>query len=227
MKTAHDDDHEKEAGEGGGERQPGASSSQQASTQDARQSPVAASAGGGGGKSAVQTKNTQPQPQPFLRPFEQALQALERLTAAVGKPHDGVSAAISSSSSTTAATKIISLASSSGPSRTAGGDVTWNEQKNGKQGHLPRRSTAANAEGSGGGRRAGGGGASPSSPSGGERCRVGFDMIRLLTGPDSNDTWGRRVGVGSGEDVEVTTLGGGHSMVCAILGVNTAQKGPG
>lgn len=49
-------------------------------------------------------------------------------------------------------------------------------------------------------------------------------MIRLLTGPDGNDAWGRPIGVGPGEDVEATVLGGGRSMVCSIDSAKLLRK---
>lgn len=139
----------------------------------------------------------------------------------VGKPHDGVSAAVCSSSSTTMAAMIPSLASSSASPGSVSKGGTGNAETDRKHGDLQRPSAAENAEVIGRGRRAGVGGAFSSSSSGGERCRVGFDMIRLLMGPDGNDALGRSVGVGPGEDVEAVVLGGGRSKVCTIVSILT------
>ncbi|CAM9925137.1 unnamed protein product, partial [Ectocarpus sp. 13 AM-2016] len=54
---------------------------------------------------------------------------------------------------------------------------------------------------------------SSSLPGGAAKCRVGFGMIRSLTGPDGNDAGGRPVGVKPGEDMETTVLGSGGSKV--------------
>ena len=39
------------------------------------------------------------------------------------------------------------------------------------------------------------------------KCRVSFDMIRLLAGPDGIDAMGRPVGVNLGQDMEAAFLG--------------------
>lgn len=44
------------------------------------------------------------------------------------------------------------------------------------------------------------------------KCRVSFDMVRLLAGPDGMDAMGRPVGVLPGEDIEAAVLGGGEQV---------------
>lgn len=51
-----------------------------------------------------------------------------------------------------------------------------------------------------------------SSVEGSKRCRVGFDIIRLLVGPDGSDAMGRPVGVAPGGNVEDTVLSGCHQV---------------
>lgn len=164
-------------------------------------------AGEVGGESARKPEKSQPQPRSSPRPFQQALQALNRLTAAAGKPHDGVSTAVSSFSSLS--------------SVTTGCGRIGSEVAQARAAHVPRRPSTPSTDGSSSGRRgsvtAGGGGGGGSSSSAGERCRVGFDIIRLLTGPDGNDAGGRPVGVRPGEDVKAAVLNGGRSQVDDIL----------
>ena len=162
------------------------------------------------GEGAKRIQKCQPQPRSSLRPFQQALQALNRLTAAAGKPHDGVSMAVSSFSAPSSVT--------TGCGRIDG------EVGQTKPARVPRCPRAPSADGGRSGRRGGverggggggggGGGKTESSSSAGERCRVGFDMIRLMTGPDGNDAGGRPVGVRPGEDVKAAVLSSGRSQV--------------
>lgn len=44
------------------------------------------------------------------------------------------------------------------------------------------------------------------------KCRVSFDIVRLLTGPEGMDAMGRPVGVLPGEDIEAAVLGGGEQV---------------
>lgn len=182
-----DDDHEEEKEEEN-ER---ASSKRQPAPAILRPQLAAA---GAGDKRVKYPKQNQASPRSSPRPFQQALQALNRLTAAAGKPHDGVATAVSSFSS-----------------RSPG--ITCCERVGRELGHTNR------AHGSSRGRRGslggGEGGGARSSFSAGERFRVGFDIIRLLTGPDGNDGSGRPTGVRPGEDVKAAVLSGGRSQVCA------------
>ncbi|CAM9852836.1 unnamed protein product [Scytosiphon promiscuus] len=177
----------------------------QASTANPRR-PSTTQAGGGQGKSQSQFEATRSiQLSSPRRPFVNALQALERLTSAAVEPHEGVSSAVSSSVSITAdknAIQALQSASSSSSARFMGSKAVEGEERMGEQ----RRPQAA---GGNGGRL----GETASMSSGGYRCRVGFDMVSLLTGPDGEDAGGTPVGVRPGEDVESAVLGGCGSQV--------------
>lgn len=161
--------------------------SQERSSANPRREPSGATAGRRGveSKAQRQSPNDQSQSGSPPRPFQQALRALERLTAAAGKPHNGVLAAISSSSGVPGQSTC-----RTGAAGTEGGDIVgrWEE---------------------------GGEASAAAISSGVERCRVGFDMIRLLTGTDGRDARGRPVGMSPGEDVEAAVLSGSRSQVCA------------
>ncbi|CAM9653733.1 unnamed protein product [Ectocarpus fasciculatus] len=207
-------------------------------------SPSAASAssasrGGAGGGGAGYRSKVSRVHRPLLsppsprRPFERALLALERLTTAAGKPHDGVSAGVSSSSlpsscpssraSTAAAADITASLVSPPPSAGSNGVKGAASGKRKRKQPPPEGQSAATAaigssakgdEGGGGeGEREGEETSSSPLPGGAAKCRVGFDVIRLLTGPDGYDAWGRPVGVEPGEDVETAVLGNGGSKV--------------
>eukprot|EP00752_Nemacystus_decipiens_P007282 g6518.t1 len=142
---------------------------------------------GVGSERAKHPEKSQPQHRSSPRPFQQALQALNRLTAASGKPHDGVLKAVSSFSSTSSVNN--------------GCGRIGREVGQTKPSHAPCRLSTLNTDGSTSGRRGsvggggGGGGGAESSSSEGERCRIEFEIIRLLTGPDGKDAGGSPVGV--------------------------------
>ncbi|CBN77133.1 hypothetical protein Esi_0036_0098 [Ectocarpus siliculosus] len=211
-----------------------------ASSSVATASSVTRGGGGAGGGGASYRSNESRVHRPPLsppsskRPFVQALETLERLTHAAGKPHGGVSAGLasaslpSSSSSSRASTATAADITSSlvSPSPSSLGSTREEGASSGKRKRKQaqeRQSAAAAAialsandgEGGGGeGGREGGETSSPSSlPGGAAKCRVGFGMIRLLTGPEGNDAGGRPVGVKPGEDVETAVLGSGGSKV--------------
>ncbi|CAN0273364.1 unnamed protein product, partial [Ectocarpus sp. 12 AP-2014] len=191
--------------------------------------------GGGAGYRSKESGVHRPplSPPSSKRPFEQALEALERLTTAAGKPHDGVSAGVasafwpSSPSSSRASTATAADISSSlvSPSPASPGSTREEGASSGKRKlkqAQERQSAAAAATapsandgegGAGEGGREGGETPTSSLLGGAAKCRVGFGMIRLLTGPDGNDAGGRPVGVKPGEDVETTVLGSGGSKV--------------
>eukprot|EP00903_Cladosiphon_okamuranus_P008959 g8573.t1 len=196
------------------EQEKGESSERQPPFEKPRLQPAA---GGAGGESANSPEKRQPPCRSRSRPFQQALQALSRLTAAAGKPHDGVSTAVYSFSSLS--------------SVTTGCGGIGREVAQTKAALVPRRPSAPSTDGSSNNRRGelgGRGGGDLSSPTG-ERCRVDFDMIRLLTGPDGNDAGGRPVGVRPGDDVKAAVLSGSHSQmsrwVMSRLRMNTIGGG--
>lgn len=194
-----------------------------------RKQPSAAHARGGHSQHKHRLEATRPsRPSPSPRPYVQALEALERLTSAAGKPHDGVSSAVlSATAATTTAGDnfpqlLLSVSSPSSAGVIGSEVVEKGERASGEQ-QRPQSAVDSGREGAG---RSGQG---ASMSSGGYRCRVGFDMIRLLTGPDANDAGGTPVGVRPGEDVEAAVLGGSGSKVwpgcCHDFGVMSEHRG--
>lgn len=114
------------------------------------------------------------------RPYVQALQALERLTAESGAQHHAAESADSSAQSST----------HHPPSAFGTGDDDY-ATSYGKEGPP---------------------GPSTSSDTVPGKCRVSFDMVRLLAGPDGIDAMGRPVGVSPGQDMEAAVLSGGEQV---------------
>lgn len=190
-----------------------------ASTGKPRRSSAAHPKGGQGKSEHHFEANRSSQPSSPRRPFVQALQALERLVSTAGEPHAGVSSAISTSLSALAgrnAPQLLQSASSSPLTGFVGGDVVEERERTSDR---ERPQTAVDSGWEGAERL---GEATPMA-SGGYRCRVGFGMMRLLTGPDGNDAEGTPVGVRPGEDVEAAVLGGGGSKVWAAAVLMLSQ----
>lgn len=55
------------------------------------------------------------------------------------------------------------------------------------------------------------------------KCRVSFDMVRLLAGPDGIDAMGRPAGVSPGHDMEAVVLSGGE-QVCVFYTTVATHK---
>lgn len=156
------------------------------------------------------------------RPFRRALRDLERLTAGIGNPV-GYGAFCTTAVSSTCQGGSLTTPRNAGGNAKRGRESTTLSDSGGRRsvgfngsGHSADVDADHGAVGARGdvGRACDGGGGDGGGSGDGSgsaalwRCRVGFDLIDLLTGADGCDAMGKPVGVSPGQDLGAALLDG-------------------